>query len=63
MSKLENEQLFTVKEVATFLKVHEITVRRHLESGKLKGFKLSSNRWRISKADLEEYLQARRDER
>jgi len=55
---LNKDQLLTVKEVAEYLNVHELTVRRHLESGKLKGYKVG-NRWRIKRVDLEAYLKGK----
>ena len=49
------EKMMTVKEVAKYLNVTELTIRRHLELGKLKGHKVGRV-WRIKRQDLEEYL-------
>ncbi|MFY9503769.1 MAG: helix-turn-helix domain-containing protein [Dethiobacteria bacterium] len=52
---MKDEKLLTTREVAKYLDVHVITVRRHLESGILKGHKVG-NRWRIKREDVERYL-------
>jgi len=52
---MENKKLLTVKEVAEYLNISELTVKRHLYSGKLKGYK-AGRQWRIKREDLEEYL-------
>jgi excisionase family DNA binding protein len=58
-------EYLTVNEVAERLKVTPLTVRRWLYSGELAGIRLSSGRagWRITQADLDEFLAARRQER
>ena len=47
------DKLLTVKETAEYLKVTEITIRRWLEKGKLKGTKISRKAWRIREKDVE----------
>ena len=42
-----NQQLLTVEEAATILKVSKYTIKRWLKSGKLQGSKLGSNRWKV----------------
>lgn len=44
--------MLTVKEVANILKVHEMTIFRHLKNGSIKGIKMG-NIWRISEQELE----------
>lgn len=44
--------MHTIKEVAQMLKVHEITILRHLENGNIKGVKIGKS-WRISEEELE----------
>ncbi len=58
-------EYLTVNEVAERLKVTPLTVRRWLYNGELAGIRLSSGRagWRITQADLDEFLAARRQER
>jgi len=48
------DKLLTIKEVAEFLRVSERSVNRYIEAGKLKASKIGQ--WRISKQDLEEFL-------
>ena len=47
--------LLTVKELASLLKLHELTVKRALYNGKLKGFKAGRD-WRISKEAVLQWL-------
>lgn len=44
--------MLTIKEVADALRVHEITIFRHLKDGKIKGVKIGKS-WRISEEELE----------
>lgn len=50
-----DEKLLTIKEAAEYLRISEVTLKRHLYSGKLKGLK-AGRQWRIRKSDIEEYL-------
>jgi excisionase family DNA binding protein len=47
----------TVKELADFLRVTEQTIKNHLKSGKLKGFKVARD-WRISKEAVQQWIDA-----
>ncbi len=49
------EELLTVEEVASKLKVSEETVKRLLRQKQLPGYKISGQ-WRISQTDLSAYL-------
>lgn len=49
---------YTLQEVAAMWKVHEDTVLRHVESGKLKATRLGRF-WRFTDEQLNEYLQHR----
>ena len=51
-----NNCFYTTEEVAKLLKVHVITVRRWLETGKMRGHK-AGRQWRIQKQDIEDYLE------
>jgi excisionase family DNA binding protein len=53
---IELPELSTVKQVADFLQVHEMTVRRAIKSGELKGLKVGKN-WRIEKQNLNKWLE------
>ena len=50
------EPVYTVEETAALLKVTPLTIRRWLNSGKLRGIKLD-RLWRIKKPDLESFLE------
>jgi excisionase family DNA binding protein len=52
-------QVYTVQEVANLLNAHIETVRRLLRDKRLKGFKLNHS-WRISKEQLQEFLDQNR---
>ena len=54
-SVMSNE-LLTVEEVASFLKVDAETVRRWLLSGELKGTKIGKKLWRITVDEFEKFL-------
>lgn len=52
-------EFLTRKEVAKYLRVHERTVDRWIESGNLKGYKLGTGRTallRIPKSSIEKFL-------
>lgn len=44
--------MYTAREVASILKVHEMTVIRHIRSGEIKAVKIGCG-WRISEQELE----------
>jgi excisionase family DNA binding protein len=48
------EDLLTVKQVAIILKVHQLTIRRYINEGKLKAIRLAGN-IRISQKDLHDF--------
>jgi len=57
---LENlPEFLTVQEIASLLRIHEMTVWRALKSGKLKGIKVSK-KWRISKEEIIQWATVRR---
>lgn len=43
--------MFTIKEVASILRMHPVTIYKYCESGKIKGVKIG-NVWRISDEEL-----------
>ena len=49
------DRLLTVTEVAEWLRVHPITVRRHIKAGELRAIRVG-RAVRVREADLEEYL-------
>ncbi len=55
------EELLTVNEVAERLKVHPITVRRHIKAGRLRALRAGRS-IRVRASDLEEYLSGEDEE-
>ena len=54
------QTLLTVRDVATWLRVHEKTIYEWAEKGKLPCFKLG-NRLRFDASDVSRWLQARKE--
>jgi len=55
---IENLQdVVTIKELADFLKVSVITIRRAIDSGELKAFKVGKS-WRIEKEAVLEWIKS-----
>lgn len=52
---MENNEFYTVKQVAELLKVHWQTVLNYIKNGKLKAVKLGKG-YRISKGALDEFI-------
>lgn len=55
----KKEEFYTVEEIAELLKVHDRTIRREIQRGKLKKVMIG-NSLRIRRDDLEEYLEKNR---
>jgi excisionase family DNA binding protein len=51
------EELYTIYQAATVLKVHPITVRRYIREGKLKAYRAGGN-IRVSLVDLKLFTQS-----
>ena len=49
-------ELYTPLEVATMLRVTRTTIYQHIKKGQLKAIRIG-NQYRITKAQLEEYIQ------
>ncbi len=54
------QEVYTVQEVAQNLKVSERTVRNWIESGELPAFPIGKRGYRISKADLQAFIDERK---
>ena len=54
------DEVYTVQEVAQNLKVSERTVRNWIESGELPAFPIGKRGYRISKADLQAFIDERK---
>ena len=50
------DDLLTVEEAATRLKMHPVTIRRMLRAGQLPGRKVGARQWRVSSVALGEYM-------
>jgi len=50
-----NDEIFTLKEVAAYLKIGERTVYRLVQEGKLPGFKVGGS-WRFKRTDIEDWI-------
>ncbi|MBP9706801.1 MAG: helix-turn-helix domain-containing protein [Oligoflexales bacterium] len=48
----------SIKEVAVYLRFHEITIYRLIKDKKIEAFKVAGN-WRVKKECLDEYLKNR----
>ena len=56
-SKSDNEEIMTCDEVAEFLRVHVISVRRWSRSGKLRAYRVGGRGdWRYQKQDVLAFL-------
>jgi excisionase family DNA binding protein len=51
----ELSKLLTPKEVAEYLQVSELTVKKWLRAGRLRGVKIN-RLWRVCTEDLEEFI-------
>lgn len=56
MNEMDDE-LLTVKQVATRLKLSTATIRRMLVSGKIPAIKAGVRQWRVSAKALQEYVE------
>lgn len=54
------DQILTLKEVATYLKLAEKTAYRLASEGKLPGFKVGGS-WRFKREDLEAWIEEQKD--
>jgi excisionase family DNA binding protein len=52
-----DDELLTVDEAASRLKMHPVTIRRLLREGKLPGRKVGAREWRISAAVLRAFIE------
>ncbi|HEV2123133.1 MAG TPA: helix-turn-helix domain-containing protein [Chloroflexota bacterium] len=55
---MERERMLTVKEVAERVRAHEVTVRRWLAEGRMKGYRPGGTKlgWRIPESEVERFL-------
>ncbi|MEW5767412.1 MAG: helix-turn-helix domain-containing protein [bacterium] len=55
MAEEKRHPMMTVKEVAKFLRVHEITIYRMCQRRTIPCYRIGSN-WRFNKAEIEKWL-------
>lgn len=53
----EQQTIMTVREVADYLRMHEMTIYRMARQGEIPAYKVG-NRWRFNRQRLEEWLSA-----
>ena len=56
MSGIMTDEILTLKEVATYLKLAEKTAYRLAGEGKLPGFKVGGS-WRFKQSDIESWIE------
>ncbi|HTL69866.1 MAG TPA: helix-turn-helix domain-containing protein [Candidatus Eisenbacteria bacterium] len=55
---MENgDGVFTVQELATYLRMRPLTIYKHASAGKLPGFKVGSH-WRFKRKTIDKWIQA-----
>jgi excisionase family DNA binding protein len=54
-----NDQILTLKEVATYLKLAEKTAYKLAAAGKLPGFKVGGS-WRFQKEDVQQWIEVQK---
>jgi excisionase family DNA binding protein len=59
---MQEDDLLTIEEAAEYLRLSKKTTWRWCRSGRLPAFKIG-HQWRISKADLQEMINAKRRNR
>ncbi len=51
------EGVFTVQELANYLRMKPLTIYKHASGGKLPGFKVGSH-WRFKRATIDQWIQS-----
>ena len=49
--------VFTVQELASYLRMRPLTIYKHASGGKLPGFKVGSH-WRFKRATIDQWIQS-----
>ncbi len=52
--------VFTVQELASYLKMQPVTIYKHAKAGKLPGFKVGAN-WRFKKSTIDRWIAQQED--
>lgn len=56
-ANIERPMIMTVREVAGYLRMHEMTIYRMARQGEIPAYKVG-NRWRFNRERLEDWLRA-----
>ena len=59
---MPNKHLFTINELADYLKMRPITIYKHAAAGKLPGFKVGS-KWRFKKSTIDRWIEEQENSR
>ena len=57
---MPEDNVFTVQEVATYLRMKPVTIYKHAIAGKLPCFKVGAN-WRFKKSTIDRWISAQED--
>jgi excisionase family DNA binding protein len=52
---MAEDNLFTVQELATYLRMKPVTIYKHAKAGKLPSFKVGA-KWRFKKATIDRWI-------
>jgi len=52
---MPEENMFTVQELATYLRMKPVTIYKHAKAGKLPAFKVGAN-WRFKKSTIDRWI-------
>lgn len=52
---MAEDDVFTVQELATYLRMRPVTIYKHAKSGKLPCFKVGAN-WRFKKSTIDRWI-------
>ena len=53
------DELLTVDEAAKRLKIHNVTLRKMLREGKVRGMKFGAREWRVPASSLKAFVDAK----
>ena len=57
---MSEDNVFTVQEVATYLRMKPVTIYKHAKAGKLPCFKVGAN-WRFKKSTIDSWIARQED--
>ena len=57
---MPEDNVFTVQELASYLRMKPVTIYKHAKRGKLPGFKVGAN-WRFKKSTIDTWIAKQED--